>query len=66
MPEEESLIERTTISLTAYQMREMKLRREKGIFPDITEGIRIAVSEYLERHPLQESYEGCGSCPAGY
>jgi len=52
MPETESKIERTTISLTAYQMREMKARQEKGIFPDLTEGIRIAVSEYLERHPI--------------
>jgi Arc/MetJ-type ribon-helix-helix transcriptional regulator len=64
MPEEESLFERTTISLTAYQMREMKRRRENGIFPDLTEGIRIAVSEYLERHPLSEREEGSELCPA--
>jgi Arc/MetJ-type ribon-helix-helix transcriptional regulator len=64
MPENESEIERTTISLTSYQMREMKSRRDLGRFPDLTEGIRIAVSEYLENHPVN-SDKGVTACPAG-
>jgi Arc/MetJ-type ribon-helix-helix transcriptional regulator len=51
MSEDESRIERTTISLTAYQMREMKKRLDHGMFPDMTEGIRVAVMEYIEHHP---------------
>jgi len=64
MPDEESLIERTTISLTTYQMREMKRRRDLGKYPDLTEGIRIAVSEYIERHPVPLPEEGAPECPA--
>ena len=47
--------ERTTISLTGPQMAGMKKRVSMGDFPDLTEGIRTAVREYLERHPDGQS-----------
>jgi Arc/MetJ-type ribon-helix-helix transcriptional regulator len=55
--------ERTTISLTSPQMSGMKKRIEAGDFPDLSEGIRTAVREYLERHGVSvDELPDAGTC----
>ena len=55
MPVQETKMERTSISLPEPQKKSMEARVKIGEFSSFNEGVRAAVREYNERHPLNPS-----------